>query len=71
MGDLFRSPTVGDLIFFFFLQNECQPLDILISFLMVKICRFCNFLGFYFLKMQLILELLLKNFSFYTPSLPF
>jgi len=30
VGDLFRSPTVGDLTFFlsFYLQNRCQPLDV-------------------------------------------
>jgi hypothetical protein len=34
VGDLFRSPTVGDLTFLFFcLQNGCQPLDVLEFFL--------------------------------------
>jgi len=32
VGDLFRSPTAGDLNLFIFLQNECEPFDIVKNF---------------------------------------
>jgi len=48
VGDLFRSPTIGDLNFFFFgfLQNKYQPLDMYDNELMAVIFGSCDRLIF-------------------------